>query len=128
MNILLVEDDQLLKKALSNRLTTEGHVVLEARNGKEALDIVLENAIDLIVCDLMMPIISGVTFLNMRNKFMSPDVPVIVTSSLEGAGEILNNLGISYNGFLHKPIDEKALLIMIQEVLEKQAIRINKTP
>ena len=46
MNILLVEDDQLLKKALSNLLTTEGHVVLEARNGKEALDIVLENAIN----------------------------------------------------------------------------------
>ena len=127
MHILLVEDDQLMRKALANRLQSEGHLVHEAKNGKEALDIVLDNPIDLIICDLMMPIISGVTFLNMRNKFMSPDVPVIVTSSLQEAASILTNLGIEYNSFLHKPFSDEQLLGAIEEAMRHRENRFKKS-
>src|ERR1041385_4940033 len=69
MNILLIEDDKMLLRMLTKNLEDHGHRVFGAGDGREAVDLALENEVDAIVCDLMMPVISGVTFLHSREKF-----------------------------------------------------------
>src|ERR1051325_3300862 len=73
MNILLIEDDKMLLRMLTKNLEDHGHRVFGAEDGRQAVDLALENEVDAIVCDLMMPVISGVTFLHSRERFMPPD-------------------------------------------------------
>jgi two-component system, OmpR family, phosphate regulon response regulator PhoB len=116
MNILIIEDEEILARILTHKLAEKGYRLLVARDGKCAADLVLENQVDLVICDLMMPIVSGVTFLSMRENFMSLNVPVIVMSALEEADEILKKLDINFEYFIRKPINFAKLLEMIQQL------------
>lgn len=115
MNILLIEDDEITLAALSHQLIQQGHKVHLADNGKKAVDIVLDNSIDLVVCDLMLPVISGVSFLRVRNKFMSPHVPVIAISALDNGEEILKEMGVQFGFFIKKPIRHEKLLDLVSQ-------------
>jgi two-component system capsular synthesis sensor histidine kinase RcsC len=125
MNILLLEDDELTLKFLSHHLTEKGHKVYPAINGNEAIDIVLDNPIDLIICDLMVPILSGVSFLSSRGKFMSLDVPVIAMSSLKDGEAMLKNLFIDFGFFIAKPVDLEKLMELVE--LCEQRIKDKKS-
>lgn len=113
MNILLIEDDEVTLTALTYQLIKQGHNVHMADNGKKAVDIVLDNPIDLVVCDLMLPVISGVSFLRVRNKFMSPHVPVIAISTLDNGEEILKEMGVQFGFFIKKPVSNEKLLELV---------------
>lgn len=116
MDILLIEDDEITLTALAFKLTANGHNVQMASNGSKAVDMVMDNHFDLIICDLMMPIISGVTFLSIRENFMSLDTPVIVMSSLGEADEMLKKLNINFGFFIKKPIQFDNLLNLIHQI------------
>ena len=115
MNILLIEDDKMLLRMLTKNLEDHGHRVFGAGDGREAVDLALENEVDAIVCDLMMPVISGVTFLHSREKFMPPDIPVIVISGLEEGENVLKSLDVKYRYFLEKPVDMERLLYLLDK-------------
>lgn len=119
MNILLIEDDEMLLKVLTYQLIGKGHRVYPANNGRKAVDIALDHAIDLVICDLMVPIISGVTFLRLRKKYMRDDIPVIAMSILDDAEETLHNLGVDYGFFIRKPIEFEKLLELIAQCQPK---------
>jgi DNA-binding response OmpR family regulator len=124
MNILLAEDDELMLKALSFKLTENGHSVSIANDGSIAIDITMSNPFDLIICDLMMPIVSGVTFLSMRENFMSTNVPVIIMSSLGEADEVLKKLNIPFGFFIRKPIQFEKLFELIEQIqLTQESIK-----
>lgn len=116
MNILLIDDDDLILTALSFKLKENGHTVVAATDGSKAVDVAVENSFDLIICDLMMPIISGATFLSMRENFISLDVPVIVMSSLGEGDEILKKLNINFEHFIKKPIQFEKLASLINQI------------
>jgi len=119
MNILIIEDDELILKAVSFKLIENGQNVLFATNGSKAVDMIVDHSFDLIICDLMMPVISGVTFLSMRENFISLDVPVIVMSSLGEGDEILKKLNINFEFFLRKPIQFEKLLALVEQIQMK---------
>jgi DNA-binding response OmpR family regulator len=124
MNILLIEDDEMLLKVLTYQLMGKGHRVYPANNGRKAVDIALDHSIDLVICDLMVPIISGVTFLRLRKKYMRDDIPVIAMSILDDAEETLHNLGVDYGYFIRKPIDfEKLSELIVQCQVKIEAVR-----
>ncbi|MES2590698.1 MAG: response regulator [Bacteroidota bacterium] len=120
MNILLIEDDEITLRALAFKLTEKGHKIQMAINGSKAVDMVMDNSFDLIICDLMMPIISGVTFLSIRENFMSLETPVIVMSSLGEGDEMLRKLNINFGSFIKKPIQFNHLFELIQQIESKQ--------
>lgn len=115
MNILLIEDDELTLSSLSFQLIQLGHTVHGANNGRMAVDIVLDKQVDIVVCDLMLPVISGVSFLRIRRKFMSPHIPVIAISSLENAEELLQEMGVDFGFFIKKPVPFEKLLEAINQ-------------
>src|SRR5216683_349145 len=80
--ILVVEDDDAIRGLVSEVLRDDGYDVREASNGVEALDRVREQRPDLIVLDLMMPVMDGWTFVEeCRPKPGCDDVPIVVTSA-----------------------------------------------
>jgi len=122
MNILLIDDDEMILKAMSFKLKDVGYNIHIATNGSKAVDSIADNSFDLIICDLMMPIISGATFLSMRESFLSVNVPVIVMSSLGEGDEMLKKLNINFEFFLKKPIQFEKLTELIEQI-ERESIQ-----
>ena len=81
--ILVVEDDELLREALAEVLADDGHEVHTAMNGSDALGQLEAWEPDVIVLDLMMPIMDGFAFRQeQRRRDLRPDVPVLVLSAV----------------------------------------------
>jgi CheY-like chemotaxis protein len=86
MKILLVDDSRFLRLANQRALTKAGHMVTAVVDGEEALRAVHEDSFDLIVLDMLLPKIPGLTVLrNLKADSATKDIPVIVLSSLSGA-------------------------------------------
>lgn len=87
--ILLIEDEKDYKLAMSNKLGFEGYMVLEAKNGQEGLTIALDKKPDLIILDLMMPIMDGIKCLRgIRNHDdWGKNVPVFIITAVSADKE-----------------------------------------
>lgn len=84
--ILIVEDEKFILDLLSTRLAEANYSVKKAKNGKEALEIIKDSQIDLILLDLLMAEIDGFVFLKkLRKSYEYKDVPVIVLTNLDKA-------------------------------------------
>jgi len=114
--ILVVEDDASIRGLVSDLLRDDGYQVSEACNGAEALDAVREQRPDLIVLDLMMPVMDGWTFVEeCRREPGFDDVPIVVTSAshdLPRTAERLRSLGV--RTCLAKPFDVDGLLALVE--------------
>lgn len=86
--ILLVEDDTSISRVYERKLKLEGAEVLVAFNGKEGLDKLKENKVDLILVDLMMPVLNGYNMLvEVRKNPQTKDIPVIVITNFTSGHE-----------------------------------------
>jgi len=82
-NILIVEDEKPLRLALSRKLISEGFKVFEAGNGQEGLQILAEKNIDLILLDIIMPVMDGIEMLReMKKKRKYDIIKIIVLTNL----------------------------------------------
>ena len=115
-HILVVEDDDAIRGLVSEVLRDDGYQVREATNGAEALETVRETRPDLIVLDLMMPVMNGWTFLEeCRRTDMCAEIPVVVTSAshdLPRTADRLRMMGV--RTCLAKPFDVDGLLALVE--------------
>ncbi len=118
MNVMIIENDKLMSKVISLLLVRAGHSGYLVENGKEALEVVNSNPVDLIICDLNIPEILGATFLKILRNFLYSGIPVIVISGVIGGERLLKVANVEYDYFLKKPInfDELADLIKLFEM------------
>ena len=114
--ILVVEDDEAIRGLVSEVLRDDGYDVSEASNGIEALEAVSARRPDLIVLDLMMPVMDGWTFVEeCRRSRRCEQVPIVVTSAahdLPRTAERLRSLGV--RTCLSKPFDVDGLLALVE--------------
>jgi CheY-like chemotaxis protein len=114
--ILVVEDDEAIRGLVSDVLRDDGYTVREASNGIEALEQLRRGKPDLIVLDLMMPVMDGWAFVEeCRIKQYCEDVPIIVTSAshdLPRTAERLRDFGV--RTCLAKPFDVDGLLALVE--------------
>ena len=109
--VLVVDDDPDILDAICDILETEGYGVRRARPGGEALDAVRRERPDLILLDLMMPVMDGVAFaIALRAQRLEPEIPVVVISA---DGSPQKAAAIGARGFLSKPFDIDALLAYV---------------
>lgn len=84
--ILVVEDEEPLYKALESKFVSEGYNILVANNGIEGLDLIEKEKPDLVLLDIVMPKMDGITMLKeLRKKDWGKDVSVIILSNLSEA-------------------------------------------
>jgi two-component system, chemotaxis family, chemotaxis protein CheY len=116
--VLVVDDDPDILEALSEILEAEGFEIRRARNGKEALDRLEPDAPQLILLDLMMPVMDGWEFAQ-RMRQRPPEIariPIIVLSADRNVGSKAADLGAV--GHLAKPFELNDLLELVRRSLE----------
>jgi two-component system response regulator (stage 0 sporulation protein F) len=110
--ILVVEDDDSTREALSQILEMEGYETLQAGNGREALE-TLHHPPDLILLDLRMPGMDGREFLAHQQNTSAAKTPVIVVTASEAS-----DLPVPH---LQKPVDLETLLTAIEAAVAKES-------
>ena len=119
IKILVVDDDPMIVHTVKHHLLREGYQVLAASNGMEALQIVENENIDLLITDIMMPQLSGLNLISFFREFYSIKVPIIILTSLGQNHILYPSLKQGANDFLTKPIDFSALSLSVKYILRK---------
>lgn len=120
-NILVIDDEKAIRKALNEILTFEGFVVDEAADGAEGAKKIKENNYDCILCDIKMPKMDGMEVLTLARE-ERPDTPFIVIS---GHGNIETAVDAVKKGaydYISKPPDLNRLLITIRNAMDKKSL------
>jgi len=117
--ILVVDDDESIRKILSTILEDEGYVVETAENGREAIDKSNMKVYNLALIDVRLPDIEGVTLLAKFKETVPRMRKIIITGfpSIQNAIEAVNNKA---DGYMLKPFEIGKILETIKEQLEKQ--------
>ncbi len=116
--ILIVEDDRMLLRALEQSLKNYGYDVFIATNGREALEKFSGIGMDLVVCDLMMPEVSGISFIKTLKEKYQAAVPVIVISSVKAGEQITNSLDYKNSVFIPKPFSFEKISDIVKCLLD----------
>ena len=120
-NILIIDDEKAIRKTLGEILSYEGYKMDEAGDGEEALKKFREKAYDVVLCDIKMPKMDGIEFLE-RAREANPDVPIIMISghgTIETAVEAVKKGAYDY---ISKPPDLNRLLITIRNAMDKTSL------
>src|SRR5882757_5455787 len=120
-NILIVDDEKAIRKTLGEILSYEGYKLDEAGDGEDALKRFKEKTYDVVLCDIKMPKMDGIEFLE-KARESNPDVPVIMISghgTIETAVEAVKKGAYDY---ISKPPDLNRLLITIRNAMDKTTL------
>lgn len=120
-NILVVDDDINTRKLMSIILTKEQYNVFTAINGKEALDVIDRNHIDLVVLDIMMPEMDGYTFTKTLRE-ENNDLPILMVSAKQLPTDKKQGFLVGTDDYMTKPIDEEEMLLRIKALLRRAKI------
>jgi PAS domain S-box-containing protein len=117
--VLVAEDDADLRGVLTASLTRNGHRVLQARDGAEALAAIEREPVDLLVLDLVMPNIDGYEVLaRLKSNDRDARIPVVVVSGADRSSSELRSLRLGANVYLTKPIEAAALTEEVTRLLK----------
>lgn len=101
--ILLVEDEQSLREVIAEKLQHEGFAVVEAGNGQEGLDVALARHPNLILLDIVMPVMNGLEMLKkLREDEWGGHVPVILLTNVNDVGKEFESMEMGAFGYLVK--------------------------
>lgn len=117
MKILIVDDEKLIRDVIKTYAEEENFECLEAENGLEALNIINKQNIDLIVLDIMMPKMDGMSFLESLKK--EKNVPVIILSARTEEYDKLRGFDLGTDDYLTKPFSPKELIARIKAILKR---------
>jgi two-component system, sensor histidine kinase ChiS len=116
--ILVVDDEPVNLRVVSSILTIHGHQVIEAQDGKTALELIRKEQFDLAILDVMMPKISGYDVCREIRRTLSPiDLPVLMLSARNQTRDIIAGLDAGANDYIAKPIDKNVLLARVDTLL-----------
>ena len=122
--LLIVDDNKVNRLLLSRYVELEGHRFALAENGRVALEILQSDPFDLLLLDIEMPELDGFAVLEqLKADPALRDIPVIVTSSLEGMDNVVRCIGLGAEDYLPKPLNPVLLKARIDASLEKKRLR-----
>lgn len=121
----MVEDESNTRHALTKLLTREGYFVEGVANGYEALTYLRRQSVNLIVTDIKMPRMDGITFLRELNKDF-PKSNVIMITAYGGVDSYLEAMNLGAFEYIHKPVQIDELKIIMEKILEADDSEQNK--
>ncbi len=122
--LLVVDDNKVNRLLLSRSLEQQGHSVATAENGRIALEMLRREPFDLVLLDMEMPEMDGFQVLeHLVHDTQLRDLPVLVTSSLEGIDHVVRCIELGAEDYLPKPVNPVLLRARIGASLEKKQLR-----
>lgn len=115
--ILVCDDDKEIVEAIDIYLTQEGHEVLKAYDGQEALKVINENPVDLLIIDVMMPKLDGIrATLRIREK---NNIPIIILSAKSEDADKILGLNVGADDYVTKPFSPLELVARVKSQLRR---------
>ena len=119
MRILIVEDEKKLSDNIKSLLKNEKYEVEQAYNGEVALDRIYEQHFDLILLDIMMPVLNGIEVLKVLREAGSI-LPILMLSARDQIEDRVGGLDAGADDYLSKPFSNRELLARIRSLLRRQ--------
>ena len=121
INILVADDEDRIRKLISDFLSREGFEITEAADGGQALNLATgSNKPDLIILDVMMPVLDGWTVLAEVRK--STDIPVILLTAKAAESDQLSGFRLGADDYITKPFSPSLLVARVQALLRRRGI------
>ncbi len=117
--ILVVDDDMGIRTALSEALMDEGYEVITAGSGREALKMISDQELDLVLLDIKMPDIPGTEVLK-KLRAKNKTLPVIMLTAFAGMEKDVDIQLGNISAFISKPFDVNVVLDTVKGILEKE--------
>ena len=122
--LLVADDNKVNRLLLSRSLEIQGHRVALAENGRVALEMLRRESFDLLLLDIEMPEMDGFAVLaELKADRALRDLPVIVTSSVEGVANVVRCIELGAEDYLPKPLNAVLLKARLQSSLDKKMLR-----
>ncbi|MBF0275868.1 MAG: response regulator [Nitrospinae bacterium] len=122
-SILLVEDANLVMHQITRILEDQNYIVYQAKNGAEGLEIAGEKIPDLIITDIMMPVMDGFELIKkLKADDRLKEIPVIILSCLDNDEDIVKGFSLGAFQFMHKPASSEVLIESIHSFLEYSSL------
>jgi CheY-like chemotaxis protein len=128
-NVLLVEDNPINLKLASELIRLWGHRVHEAENAEQAFEIYRRKKFDLVILDIQMPDIDGISLLQMMREFNpADDAPIVALTANVLNSEASRLLELGFDYFLGKPIDETQFRALLDDQLARRSVAEEDLP
>jgi len=125
--ILVADDEQQLALAVKIRLQSKGYAVVTASDGQQALQLAAQEKPDLIILDVLMPVMDGYSCLRELNtRFGRGKIPVIVLTARDRMKDLFELEGIE--DYVIKPFDHEDLLVRIERVFKRREGKTSSLP
>ena len=123
-NILVLDDDSVVRRALTDVLTDEGYRVQAAADGAEGLEKAREQEFNLALVDIRLPDVSGMEVLQAL-KETDPDIEVLIITAYPGLETAIEAVRVGAYDYVVKPFTDADLLVKIENALEKQQLALS---
>jgi signal transduction histidine kinase len=128
VKVLVVEDDAVQMTLLTLLVEKHGHVVVSAKDGQKALEVVETDCPDIIISDINMPVMDGLALCTeIKSSPHTRKLPVLLVTATEDANDILRAMDAMADGYLTKPYDEEILTSTITRLLEQPDTRSDES-
>ena len=121
LRVLIVDDSSVMRKMIEHALRKAGiqiQQVLGASDGLEALSVLKVNTVDLVLCDINMPVMNGLEFLQqLCSSGIAKGAPIIMVTTESGESEIVKALAYGASGYIRKPFAVEQVREQILPVL-----------
>ena len=121
--ILVVDDEEMIRRLISKYAVYEGHSVTEAGDGMEAVNLCRNGSFDIMVIDIMMPELDGFSACREIRKFS--DIPIIMLSARGEEYDKINGFELGIADYVVKPFSPKELMLRIDAVMKRSSGRMN---
>ncbi len=125
-HILVVDDEEMIRKLIAKYATYEGHSVTEASNGMEAVELCRTENFDIMIIDIMMPELDGFSACRQIRKFSR--IPIIMLSARGEEYDKINGFELGIDDYVVKPFSPKELMLRVNAVMMRSAGRQEETP
>lgn len=116
-NILIVDDEEMIRRLIAKYAVYEGHTVTEAGDGMEAVRLCRENHYDIMIIDIMMPELDGFSACREIRRFS--DIPIIMLSARGEEYDKINGFELGIDDYVVKPFSPKELMLRIEAVMKR---------
>lgn len=121
--ILVVDDEEYVRRIAARLLKEKGYTCVQAENGTQALQILAEEEIALVISDIMMPVMSGLELLEAIQQ-SQPDVAVIMLTAVDCQETAIKALELGAYGYIIKPFDPRDLLFNVVNALRRRDLEM----
>ena len=118
--ILVVEDDNNIEQLVTFKLRNSGYEVFTAHNGAEAIEFLKKNSVNLIMTDIMMPVMGGKELvIELKKNPKTKSIPVVMLTSRTLEKEIVEGFSLGIEDYIKKPFSPQELLVRVKSVLAR---------